>query len=237
MDRGLEQRARIGIGQAPHHHLRQARQFALVADLADRENQGDRLGIQPARDERQRLRRRAVQPLRIVHHAQQRPVPRRLGAQAEHRETDEESIRWIAGAEAKGRAQRLALGTGQRVQELQHRRAELLQPGVSELHLRLRARRSHDAAAGRLVHQILQQRRLTDPCLPAQDEHRASSRAQASQQLIQRFALATPPEQLAARITVCHERARAYRLGNVSYLGLVVASAASRRAPLGRVVS
>ena len=209
MDRGLEQRARIGIGQAPHRHLRQPRQLALVADLADREHQRDRLGIQAARDERQRLRRRAVEPLRIVDDAQQRPVPCRLGAQAEHREADEESIRRVAGAEAEGRAQRLALGAGQRVQVVQQRRAELLQPGVRELHLGLGARRSDDAASGRRVHQILQQRGLADPCLAAQHEHRAPARAQASQQLIQRFALATPPEQSAARITVCHERARA----------------------------
>ena len=209
VDRGIEQRARIGIGQAAHRHVRQARQLALVADLADREDEGDRFGIEAARDERQRLHRLTVEPLRIVHDAQQRPVPRRLGAQAEHCEADEESIRWVAGAEAEGGAQRIALGAGQRVQVIQQRRAELLQPGVRELHLGLRARRSDDAASGCLVRQILQQRGLADPCLSAKHEHRASARAQARQQLIQRFALATPPEQSAARIIVCHERARA----------------------------
>jgi hypothetical protein len=36
------------------------------------EHQRDRLGQQPARHERQRLRRRPVQPLRVIYHAQQR---------------------------------------------------------------------------------------------------------------------------------------------------------------------
>ena len=207
--RGLEQRARIGIGQAPHRHVRQSRKLALVADLADREDHGDRLGLQTARDERQRLRRRTVEPLRVVDDAQQRPVPRRLGAQAEHCEADEESIGWVAGAEAEGGAQRFALGAGQRIKVVQQRRAELLQPGVGELHLGLGARRSDDVAPGCLVHQILQQRGLADPGFPAQHEHRAPARTQVSQQPIERLALSTPPEQWAAWITFCHGRARA----------------------------
>jgi hypothetical protein len=217
VDRGLEQRARIGLAQAPHRHVRQARQLGLVADLADREDEGDRLGIEAAGDERQRLRRRAVEPLRVVHDAQQRLVACRLGAQAEHGEPHEQAIRRVAGAEAERGAERLALGPGQRVQVLEQGRAELLQPGVRELHLGLRARRSHDAAARRLVRHVLQQRGLADASLAAQHQHRASAGAQASQQLIQRFALAPPPEQSAARITVIHERARAYRGGVGSF--------------------
>ena len=68
------------------------------------------------------------------------------------------------------------------------------------------ARRARDTAAGCPVRQVFQQGGLADPGLATQHEHGASAGAQARHELIQRLALATPPEQSATRITVCHQR-------------------------------
>ena len=57
----------------------------LLARLARGEDQPDRLGQQPPRHERQHLRRRPVQPLRVIDHAQQRPVLRHLRQQGSAR--------------------------------------------------------------------------------------------------------------------------------------------------------
>ena len=81
------------------HQLRQAR--VQLARLARGEQHHHRLRQQPARHERQCLRRGAVQPLRVVDHAQQRPLLRGLREQAQHRQADEEPVRHRARAQAE----------------------------------------------------------------------------------------------------------------------------------------
>jgi hypothetical protein len=56
---------------------------------------------------------------------------------------------------------------------IQQRRAELMQSGERELHLRLNACRAGDSAVGRALQQVLQQRRLADAGLTTKDEHSA----------------------------------------------------------------
>ena len=62
-----------------------------------------RLRQQPPGDERQRLRRGLIEPLRVVDHADQRPLLGHLGQQAQHRQADEEAIRGGAGAAGRTR--------------------------------------------------------------------------------------------------------------------------------------
>ena len=196
---GLQQRLRITVVQPADDELRQPLEMPLAGRLAHGEDQPDRLGPQTARHERQRLRRRAVEPLRIVHDADQRPLLRHVGQQAQDRQADEEAIRRVAVAQAERRAERLALRAGKALQAIHERRAELMQPGERELHLRLDARRPGDAAARRVPHQVLEQRALADAGLAAQHQRPARTRAHARHQLIQRRALAAPAEQLAAQ--------------------------------------
>ena len=81
------------------HQLRQARE--QIARLARGEQHHHRLRQQPARHEHHRLRRGAVQPLRVVDHAQQRPLLRGLREQAQHRQADEEPVRHRAGTQVR----------------------------------------------------------------------------------------------------------------------------------------
>ena len=59
----------------------------------------DRLRQQPTSDKRQRQRRGLIQPLRVIHDTQQRPVIRHLREQAQERQADEEPIRGRPGAQ------------------------------------------------------------------------------------------------------------------------------------------
>ena len=70
--------------------------------LADGEHHRDPLREQAPRDERQRLRGPAVEPLRVVDQAHQRPLLGRLGQQAQHRQADEEVIRGGAVLQPEG---------------------------------------------------------------------------------------------------------------------------------------
>jgi hypothetical protein len=78
------------------------------------------------------------------------------------RQADEEPIRRIAVAQTERGAKRIALRAGKALDAIQERRAQLLQPRVRELHLRLDSGRPGDAAPRRVLRQILQQR----PCQP-----------------------------------------------------------------------
>ena len=193
---GLQQRLRITVGQPTDHELRQTLEMPLAGRLAHREHQPDRLRPQTARHERQRLRRRAVEPLRIVDDADQRPLLRRVRQQAQDRQADEEAIRGVALAQTERGAERLALRAGEAVQAIDERRAELMQPRERELHLGLDARRPGDAAPRRAPHQILQQGALAHAGLAAQHQRAAQTLAHTRHELIQRRALAAPTEQL-----------------------------------------
>ena len=50
-----------------------------------------RLGQEPPRHERQHLRRRSIQPLRIINHTQKRRLLRRLRQQRQHRQADQKA--------------------------------------------------------------------------------------------------------------------------------------------------
>ena len=193
---GLQQRLRFVVGQPSDHELRQTLEMALAGRLAHREHQPDRLRAQTARHERQHLRRRAVEPLRIVDDADQRPVLGRVRQQAQDRQADEEAIRGVAVAQAERGAERLALRVGEAVQAIDERRAELMQPREGELHLGLDARRPRDAEPRRAPHQILEQGALAHAGLAAQHQRAAQTLAHARDELIQRRALAAPAEQL-----------------------------------------
>jgi hypothetical protein len=62
-------------------------------------------------------------------------------------------------------------------------------------HFGLHSRRPHDPAPGGLPGHVLEQSRLPDPRLAAQDQHRALARSYALQLQVQRFALVAPAEQ------------------------------------------
>ena len=155
----------------------------------------DRLGQQPARHERQRLRRRAVQPLGVVDQADQRLLAPDLGQQPEQRQADQEAIRRRARAQAERGAQRVALRAGQGVEPVEHRRAQLLQRGERQPGLRLHARGARHLAVGRPLGHVGQQRRLADPRLAPQHQRPALAGAHRVQQPVERLALAVTAQE------------------------------------------
>ena len=157
----------IRILQPRDDELRQSLEILVTDRLTQGEDQPDGLRAETARDEGQRLCGGLVEPMGVVHDADDRPLLRDVGEQTQDRQTDEEPIRRIATAQTKRDAKRIALRGGKALQAIQEPRAQLLQPRERELHLRLDTGRPGDAAAGRLPHQILQQRALADPSLAA----------------------------------------------------------------------
>jgi hypothetical protein len=131
----LQQRSRVTMTQGLDAQLRQSREGA--ADVASREHERDPLGSEAAGHERERARRRTIEPLRVVDDTQERPPLGGLGQQIERRQPDQERTRRRSGTEPEGDVKRVAPGIRQAVRTIEDRRAQLVQRRERELHLAL----------------------------------------------------------------------------------------------------
>ena len=148
-----------------------------------------------ARHERERLRRGPIQPLRIVHDADERALPGHLRQQAQDGQADREAIRSVPAPQAERGPERVVLRLGQPLEPVEERRAQLMQPGEGEVHLRLHARRLRHPAAPGVLSQVVKQCGHACPCLAAHDQRPAVPRPDAGHQLVQRLTLAAPAAQ------------------------------------------
>ena len=78
--------------QGLYDELRKSRKIRKASGLAQREEDHDGLRGKPARDETEDLGGRPVEPLGIVHQADQRLLLGDIREQAEHSEPDQKSI-------------------------------------------------------------------------------------------------------------------------------------------------
>src|SRR5689334_3538634 len=99
--------------------LRQARERGTR--LARREDEGDPLSQQATGYERERPRRRTIEPLRVVDGAQQRSFLRCLRHETEDRQADQERRRSITGTESERDPKSVALGARQTLRQLEDR--------------------------------------------------------------------------------------------------------------------
>jgi hypothetical protein len=130
----VEQRRRRGFGEAGEHELGQAGGHEATAlDLARRREHGDRVGLQAAGGEEERVGRGPVEPVRVVDHAGQRLLVPDGGQQREHGDGDDEAIGHAVCREAEGRVERFPLDLGQAVRAVEHRPQELVQAGERQL--------------------------------------------------------------------------------------------------------
>ena len=93
----------------------------VTAAPARRAHQRDRLGQKSASDETDGLRGRLVEPLRVVNHADERPLPGHLRQQPEYSQTDDKAIRSRVRAQPERRRERIALRGGQALPAIKQR--------------------------------------------------------------------------------------------------------------------
>jgi hypothetical protein len=91
------------------------------------------------------LMKSSIEPLRVIHQADERPLLGDPGQKTQHPQSYEEAIRRRSGRELERRAERIALRSRQVRQVAQHRRAELMNAGERELHFGLDSRSPRDA--------------------------------------------------------------------------------------------
>ena len=131
----------------------------------------------------------------VLHETEQRPLLGCGRQQAEHGESDQEPVRDVTRREAQGDIQRVLLGLRQRVELVEQRRAELMDPGEGQLHLRLHARDLRHTEPRGPTNDVPQQGRLSDACLASYGQDGALTPAYVVQEPVEHFAFAGPVEQ------------------------------------------
>ncbi len=119
-----EERARVRVRQTLDDKLGQSGE--LVAGFAHPEDQCDPLGAHSARHEGEHLGRRLVEQMRVVDHADQRPVRGNLGKQSQRGQSEEEPIRRAPCADAEGGTERLTVRSREPVDTIRHLRAQTM---------------------------------------------------------------------------------------------------------------
>ena len=152
--RGVEQRAGVGVAQTAHLELGHV--LKLLARFARGEHDPDRFGQQPSRHEGQRQRRGVIQPLRVIDNAQNRTLLGSLRQQAQNGQPDHEPVRRRAGAQPENDFERLALWAREPLEAIECRRAQLMQAGEGQLHLRLHAPRPDNGQVRGGLDQVIQ---------------------------------------------------------------------------------
>ncbi len=133
----FQQGVRVGCAQSGDFELRQPSQFA--GWLADAEQEGDGFCEQPTGHERKNLRGGSIKPLGVVHDAQERLRHRHVGQQAQHRQGDQETIRWCSSLQPEHGFEGVALRRRKAVESIEQRRAQLVQRSEGQFHLGLDA--------------------------------------------------------------------------------------------------
>ena len=167
-----------------------------VAQLASREHERDLLRQQAAGHERQRARRRTIEPLRVIDDTQERPLLRSLRQQAEDRQSDQERIRRRPVTQPERDAERVALGIRQTLRSVEDRGAQLLKRRERELHLPLDPDGPDDPKLPPRLDRPIEQRGLADARLAMHHQGRPVAAARGVEQAVEHLALAFPAEQL-----------------------------------------
>jgi hypothetical protein len=133
-----------------------------------------------------RGRRLAIEPLRVLDDAQQRLLLRSRRKQAQRGQSDQEPLWYRPGAQPERRAERVPLGKGKVVDQVQRGHAQLVKRGEPQLHLGFDAHRpGHPEPRGR-GDRVLNERGLPHSRLAAQHQRSAVTVTGASEQPIQR---------------------------------------------------
>jgi hypothetical protein len=103
----------------------------------------------------------------------------------------------------------------ERVELVEHRRTELMDPGERELHLRLHARDLRHTESRGLTSGVPEQRRLSDAGLAPHDQDGALTPARVCQEPVEHLALARPVEKT-GRLGGVHTACNANRPATVS---------------------
>jgi hypothetical protein len=150
-----------------------------VAQLSCREHDRDLLCDQTTSHKGEGPRGRAVKPLCVIEEADEGLLLSGFGQQAQHRETDQESIRCGSPPDPECDGKRVLLRLRQPISEVKERRTQLLDRCERKLHLSLDPEGPDDPKLSSSLDRILEQGSLPDARLTMYHQHAATPGAHA----------------------------------------------------------
>ena len=190
------QRSGLALAESTDDDLGEPGEDLVAAAGTRGADDRDPLREDPAGDETQDLSRSTIQPLGIVDDAENGSILRGVREQRQRRKADEEPVRRGAGAPAEDHLQRVPLRERQPVDTIEHRAADLVEPAVGQLHLRLDADGRCDMPPGTAVRQVLEQRALANAGLAPENGHATLPGPGIGQQLVELLPLSLPADEL-----------------------------------------
>jgi hypothetical protein len=196
LDRRVPGEQRLGcvrVQAAELEHAQIGRSDAMHTLVSCRQQQCDPLGIETACDEEKRVRRRYVEPVSIVDKDEYGSSLCELRNQLQDCNRDEKAI--IPGPlpETERATQCALLRRGKRVQITESRPDELVQRGERELGLGFHSTCTEHVHVCRTLARVIEQGRLPDAGLAAENEDAASGRTRPVEQRSDQSPLIIPP--------------------------------------------
>ena len=167
-----EQFESILLGQTRNLEHLDTAEFELAGSR--RGEDPDRPAVQPPDHEPERVRRGAVEPLRVVHDDEHGTRSCGRLQKRHRRQRENETVSGDSILEGERRPQGVSLRRGDLVEVVEQRQAELGKAREGQLELGLDAGRAQNPHVGGLRSRPSQQRGLADPGLTLQREYRAS---------------------------------------------------------------
>ena len=161
----------VGVQPVEAKLVEPGRREHMEVVVAGGHQQHDPLGLETPGREGERIGRRLVQPLRVVHQADQRPLLGHLREQAQRRHADQEAVGALGSGHPEGALQGGRLRTWKPFDMVEHGPDELMQGGERQLRLRLDAGPpQHPHLLRGTIGGVGEQRRLAHTDLAANDQ-------------------------------------------------------------------
>src|SRR5579862_3146664 len=167
----------------------------LLDRLARSEDHRDLLGQEAVGDERKHARGRTIEPLRVVDDTEERLLAGRFRQEAEDGEADEKEIRMTSRAQPERDLHGITLGIRQSLDEVEARRAQLLQRSERKLDLPFHPSCAGDTETCSRLERRIEQGRLADARLAVHHQYAAVAVARRFQDPVEHRTLAPTPEQ------------------------------------------
>jgi hypothetical protein len=200
----MDEGAGVGVVQSADPEVPNPAEVVLSARVADSEHQKDPVGEQATRDEGQRLRGRAIEPLCVIHEAHQGTILADVGQQAEDGHPDEKAIRRRPRFQSECCRECVMLGRGQATEVVEKRGAQLVEAAEGELHLGFDARGPRNQAVRRAVLDVVKEGGLADAGFASQHKRRAPAAPQLGQQVAEYSAFDCPAQEIVGCRAVAH---------------------------------
>ncbi len=199
---GVRGEQRVGVGHGQAGELQDRKPVKRARNSGSRslgEHEGTPFRLQSSSPERQGVDRFAVDPLRVVDHAEERAERSALGGQCHGGQPDHEAVGRRPRPEPERGLHRDSLRLGQLVDPFENRCQQPMECRVTEVPFRLDSGEVDNLQIGCRAHEVLEERGLADAGLATDHHRRRLTSARSIENSVDLPAFLDPADQIHGR--------------------------------------